>query len=101
MTGRHCAACRTRLPAHGPDWKTLCSPCFVESKKRERAELLDLLAELREENARLRERPALDPAMLRTLLQLCHPDKHGGSLAAHKATQYLLALRREGAEVAQ
>ena len=31
--------------------------------------------------------------MLRRLIQLCHPDKHGGSAASTKATEYLLSLR--------
>lgn len=30
---------------------------------------------------------------LRTLLQLAHPDKHGGSVASTKATQWLLTVR--------
>lgn len=28
------------------------------------------------------------------LLQLCHPDRHGGSETANKVTQFLLALRK-------
>lgn len=31
---------------------------------------------------------------LKQLIRLCHPDKHGGSAAATKITQKLLALRR-------
>jgi len=31
--------------------------------------------------------------MLRRLIQLCHPDRHGGSDAARKATTFLLSLR--------
>lgn len=31
--------------------------------------------------------------MLRRLIQLCHPDKHGGSAASTKATEYLLSIR--------
>jgi len=37
--------------------------------------------------------PAIEPTMVRRLLQLCHPDKHAGSEAAVVATQYLLSLR--------
>lgn len=35
----------------------------------------------------------IEPDMLRRLIQLCHPDRHGGSESAHTATMYLLALR--------
>ena len=30
------------------------------------------------------------------LIQLCHPDKHGGSDAATKATVWLLAMKKQG-----
>ena len=30
------------------------------------------------------------------LIQLCHPDRHGGSEAANKATVWLLALKKSG-----
>lgn len=35
----------------------------------------------------------LDKEMVRRLLQLCHPDKHNGSVASTKATQWLLGLK--------
>jgi hypothetical protein len=35
----------------------------------------------------------LPPEMLRRLIQLCHPDKHGDSQAANTATVWLLALK--------
>ena len=35
----------------------------------------------------------LDVHRLRQLLQLCHPDKHGGSLAANEVTAWLLQQR--------
>lgn len=104
---RRCAACRVRLPADEPAWKTLCRECFVAAKKAEQAALLEELAELRAQNTRLRAevfdlrsraRPALEPAMLRTLLQLAHPDRHDNSEASTKATQYLLTLKRGCAE---
>ncbi len=34
------------------------------------------------------------PEMLRRLIHLCHPDKHGGSEASNTATRFLLGLRR-------
>ena len=37
---------------------------------------------------------AIPPDMLKRLIQLAHPDRHGGSDAAHRATQWLLEQRR-------
>jgi hypothetical protein len=37
--------------------------------------------------------PLPDPDMLRVLIQLCHPDRHDGSEAAKRATQWLLSLK--------
>lgn len=36
----------------------------------------------------------IPPEMLRRLIQLAHPDRHGGSEAATKATRWLLGLKR-------
>lgn len=36
---------------------------------------------------------AIPPDMLKRLIQLAHPDRHGGSEAAHRATQWLLEQR--------
>lgn len=94
---KHCAACRVTLPAGSPRWMALCRPCFVAARKAEREALLAEVSELRAEVARLRCRPALDGGMLRTLLQLSHPDRHGNSRAATRATQFLLTLKREAA----
>jgi hypothetical protein len=38
----------------------------------------------------------IPPAMLRALISLCHPDKHGGRDIANKATAWLLAQRQAG-----
>ncbi|MGO8854940.1 MAG: helix-turn-helix domain-containing protein [Steroidobacteraceae bacterium] len=37
--------------------------------------------------------PLLDKRRIRQLLQLCHPDKHDGSKAAHDVTAWLNSLR--------
>ena len=37
--------------------------------------------------------PAIDREMLRRLIQLCHPDKHAGSVASNTATLWLLSLK--------
>lgn len=41
--------------------------------------------------------PSIDKARLRQLLQLAHPDRHGGSALAGEVTVWLLSLRK-GAE---
>ena len=56
---------------------------------------------LRLENERLRvmaaqPRVAFDAATIRQLLQVCHPDKNGGSALATEVTKKLLRMR-EGA----
>lgn len=38
--------------------------------------------------------PPIDKARVRELLQLVHPDKHGGSELAQRVTQWLLDLRK-------
>lgn len=83
-------------------WKRLCVDCWKQAKA-------DELAVLREENDRLTDdlaeahtalaaRPEIDRLMLRRLVQLCHPDKHGGSEASHNATAWLLEMMREAAK---
>lgn len=75
-------------------WAAVCWRCHVE--ERERA--AELRGYRRGYDAGLRAArcaaPALDPARIRQLLQLCHPDRHAGSPAATDATQWLLAQRR-------
>jgi hypothetical protein len=114
-----CPSCKTERFWQDEPWKRTCIPCWREKKNR--ADDTDhQLAELRRQNDVLRVRvfrleteldcandeinrlrkmgPAktesLPADMLRRLLQLCHPDRHGGSEAAHKATTWLLERRR-------
>lgn len=62
-------------------WKRVCLSCYLDSKGR--AEPIRYLAT-----------PApIEPDMLRRLIYLTHPDKHGNSEAANTATRYLLALK--------
>ncbi len=74
---------------HQPEdesWRVRCVACYVRMKARR--------AELRE------TAPVVDDQLrrelcenMRGLLQLTHPDKHGGSEAATKVTQWLLDVR--------
>jgi hypothetical protein len=78
---------------------TLCDKVFVrESSNRRKRLCLDCW---RQKNGLSREAGShsagaagIDTVMLRRLLQLCHPDRHGGSEASHTATQWLLTLRQ-------
>lgn len=108
-----CEACGdTFTRALGEGWKRLCLSCWKVSpaaKKAARDKLAQLTAELAETRAerdRLRLRvlaleldgqqakpEGIPPEMLRRLVRLCHPDRHGGSEAANEATAWLLAQR--------
>jgi len=63
-------------------WRVRCLPCWRLSRRLHSAPVPAQAAA-----------PAIEPQMLRRLLQLAHPDRHGGSEAAVVATQYLLSLR--------
>ena len=63
-------------------WKHLCLKCYLAKKPADK--LVSVPAT-----------PPIEPGMLRRLIQLCHPDKHGNSEAATLATQWLLKLRNE------
>lgn len=76
MNGR-CSICRA--PTEVSYWR-LCRECFGKQARLERASNDDFRREVAE--------------YLPLLVQLCHPDRHAGSPAATRATQWLLALRR-------
>jgi hypothetical protein len=61
-------------------WKRVCLACYLEHKKTTTQPVM-LVAQ------------PIEPGMLRRLVQLCHPDRHGGSEASHVATQWLLGMR--------
>jgi len=64
-------------------WKRTCLTCW---KRRKNA------STSHPEPAR--QVPAIPGDMLKLLLHLSHPDKHGDSLASTRATQWLLEQRR-------
>ena len=59
------------------EWKKRCTACWVRLKRAAEDPLHDEIA-----------------ANLPVLIQLCHPDRHNGSAASTRATQWLLDLRR-------
>lgn len=86
----HCAMCaRPFLREPDATWKRFCVDCWRLTRS-----IAGRAAGPTRTSA-----PAaspIDPAMLRRLLQLCHPDRHDGSATSVAATQYLLQLRNAG-----
>jgi len=63
-------------------WKRTCLRCYLKTKTTSTAHYPVM-------------KPGPIPAdMLKRLVYLVHPDKHGGSEASHIATRYLLQLRQ-------
>ncbi len=122
MTIKTCLKCKETFDADEP-WKRLCLPCWIKGKNatpgtparpdpliqkefelsKLRRELINTQQALHRANETARtlafeiERmviPAIPGEMIRRLLQLVHPDKHDGSLAATTATKWLLQQRQ-------
>ena len=77
-----CPTCWSRYLQDQP-WKRVCLPCYLRTKGK---------------TAPPTHYPVMNPApiepgMMRRLVQLCHPDRHGNSEASNIATRYLLALK--------
>lgn len=118
---RKCAVCGDSFTAKGT-WQKLCAGCYSVQKRRElvapiEAERDDALLQLTavrlelsaakarcerleralaEKNIELRTiatKPTLPHDQWRRLVQLCHPDRRGGSEAANGATRWLLENR--------
>lgn len=100
-----CEACGGFFDDGGEDWKTLCLRCWKAKKRAETAnpdavtywQTRAIQAENRLFKIELSRDADPLPAGLRdhlkTLIFLCHPDKHGNDTRATAATQYLLSLR--------
>ena len=81
-----CPSCKTRTFTQDAPWKLLCVSCYLAANpsKRRTTEPVPVV----------HAGAGTEPGMLRRLIQLCHPDRHGNSEAATTATRYLLALRK-------
>jgi hypothetical protein len=75
-----CPTCKARTFIQDAPWKRVCVTCYLAQKGTPT-------------NAMPPPAKGIEPEMLRRLLQLCHPDRHGNSEASNTATRYLLALR--------
>jgi predicted nuclease with TOPRIM domain len=82
---KYCLDCGQQFDIEpSQNYKTLCKPCFVESKKSELERLQNRLQRLEFENIRLRLQlgsgnrttGGISSDLLKRLKQLCHPDKH-------------------------
>lgn len=108
MTTAYCSNCGSPFSRKSDEaWKKLCYACWKRSKQSSVPSLGETPAQLRhelhvalEEAARLRRRlmeaerrSAIPADVLKKLLHLAHPDKHGGSKIANEATQWLLKQR--------
>lgn len=113
MTRAVCTQCGNRFVRRADqDWKVLCLSCWKARAASGQKSKSPLLATVVAENERLRKQLAcmraelagalatrvpskatIPGAMLKRLTHLCHPDRHCGSVAATKATQWLLAQR--------
>jgi len=76
-----CRDCKSYFRrADDEDWKLRCYACWKRSKA---------------SAAPPPASPIVPTEMLRRLIQLCHPDKHGNSETATIVTRWLLSLRPE------
>lgn len=91
------------------DWKKLCMACWIESKNKDgnsstASEKLDQLKRALGANKQdeliksLTARAVPDKVMLKRLIQLSHPDRHGNSQASQIATSWLLDVSKEFSE---
>lgn len=77
-----CPTCKARTFIQDAPWKLQCITCYLARKGKTAP------------TARYAVTPApIEPGMLRRLIQLCHPDRHGNSEAANIATRWLLELK--------
>ena len=100
------------------DWAEHCTPCFLarpegkEWQRRKEAERNAFHANERDEShskgwrsygadppadtpKASGGRSTIDKDLLRKLIMLCHPDKHGGSELSNNVTKVLLAMKEK------
>lgn len=96
-----CPRCKLRFVSNHPSHR-ICLPCWKRERDYDltRADhaLMDLQYVLLEFEAELagwsrQGRAALSQDRIRDLIQLCHPDRHGGSEKANETTKWLLEIR--------
>jgi len=78
-----CPSCREPFQKNQV-WQKLCLTCYLDKKGKRRAVPSVRTATVVE---------PIEATMLKRLIQLCHPDRHGNSEASNTATQWLLQQR--------
>ena len=82
-------------------WRKLCKRCYAKKKKAEESagkphktdyEMLwrDAIGRLNQQQ----QATSINEDLLKRLIMLCHPDKHGGSVVAEDVTKQLLSIRK-------
>lgn len=76
-------------------WKKLCRDCFIAQKRIEEATDKYLIEFLMKRCAELekQQQQKIPEDMMKRLLMLCHPDKHGNSTLSNDVTKWLLKQR--------
>ena len=94
-----CTVCGTY--AGEESWRKLCRRCYAKKKKAEesagKSHNNDYERLWKEALARLNQQSqqsGINDDLLKRLIMLCHPDKHGGSAIAEDVTKQLLSIRR-------
>jgi hypothetical protein len=78
-----CTDCGAGFPRKADEsWKRLCIRCWRKAKG------------LHSTPAPPEAASPIDATRLRQLIQLAHPDRHGGSALANEVTAWLLSLRK-------
>ncbi len=72
-------------------WKVRCLDCWKAAKTKEKAQHEGRATS---KHSQADSTSSIDAQRLRQLLQLCHPDKHGGSELAERVTQWLNEIKR-------
>ncbi|MGZ8241296.1 MAG: hypothetical protein ACXWTK_07235 [Methylobacter sp.] len=75
---KHCKHCNKPFPGV-EDWKKLCFDCWKRNKNIQPKETTGLV---------------IEPDLLKRLVLLCHPDRHGQSSLSTEVTKTLLAMKK-------
>jgi hypothetical protein len=94
MGFKKCPQCGSEFYADEA-WKRICYPCWAHNAGRSTHKHGERKTNRQRFDAHFTAKPelVLDPDLLKRLIHLCHPDKHGNSAMSVAVTQKLLELR--------
>lgn len=90
-----CTSCGTYAGEEA--WRKLCKRCYAKKKKAEESGKIDYERLWKDAIGRLNQQQQatnINEDLLKRLIMLCHPDKHGGSAVAEDVTKQLLSIRK-------